>query len=119
MTDEALDELVTLYRQNAREVAPGRLNARVLHAAEQVTWRHRLKFVWPWLGLALAANMAIWLTVYHAAPALEPPPAGHLTQSYLLQMDITPPLAPVTAYLLRNDGSAHTAPTIATTEETP
>ncbi|GLQ91142.1 hypothetical protein [Dyella acidisoli] len=119
MNDEILDELVALYHQNAREVAPGRLNARVLMATEHVARKRRFRLVWPWLGLAMAASVFICLTLYRATPPPAPVPSNRLTQNYLLHMDVEPSGSPVTAYLLSNNERAYALLAAANTKETP
>lgn len=103
MNDDALDELVALYRQSANETAPRRVDARVLRAVEaHASAQHRR---WPWLGLAVAASVALWLAVYHATPMRgSPAPADDPTALYLLHMDVTPPGARRDAYASRSDG---------------
>jgi hypothetical protein len=88
MNDEAFDELVALYRQSANETAPRRLDARVLREAEK---RTSTLHAWPWLGLAFAASLALWLAAQHGMPRHRMSDADEATRAYLLQMDITPP----------------------------
>lgn len=85
MNDDAFDELVALYRQSANETAPRRLDARVLRATVAHASARR---AWPWLTLAFAASLLLWLGTYRAA---SPGAADEATRAYLLQMDVTPP----------------------------
>lgn len=85
MNDDAFDELVALYRQSANETAPRRLDARVLRATAAHASARR---AWPWLALAFAASLLLWLGTYRAA---SPGAADEATRAYLLQMDVTPP----------------------------
>lgn len=87
MNDDAFDELVALYRQSANETAPRRLDARVLRATAAHASARR---AWPWLTLAFAASLLLWLGTYRAA---SPGAADEATRAYLLQMDVTPPAA--------------------------
>lgn len=108
--DDALDELVALYRQSANETAPRRLDARVLRAAAAQDPARRVRRALPWLGMAMAASFAIWLTIYHATPTRSARPlAEDAIGIYLLHMDVTPPMARHDAYANRNDG-LHAAP---------
>lgn len=113
--DDALDELVALYRQSANETAPRRVDAKVLRAVEAYASRGRVRRAWPWLGLAMAASFAMWLAVYHAMPMQSGPIqsgpmhsaptfADDPTGFYLLHMDVTPPHVRRDAYASRSDG---------------
>lgn len=105
MNDDALDELVALYRQSANETAPRRMDARVLRAVESHASARRMRHAWPWLGLALAASCAMWLAAHHATPTRQAPTlADDPTGAYLLHMDVTPPNARRGAYASRSDG---------------
>lgn len=105
MNDDALDELIALYRQSANETAPRRMDARVLRALESQASARRVRQAWPWLGLALAASCALWLLAHHATPARHAPAlADDPTGTYLLHMDVTPPNARRDAYASRSDG---------------
>jgi hypothetical protein len=88
MNDETLDELVALYRQSANETAPRRLDARVLRAAATRSAAGR---AWPWLGLAFAASLALWLSMHYVARPSGAAMSDETTRAYLLQMDIRPP----------------------------
>jgi len=90
VNDEAFDELVALYRQSANETAPRRLDARVLRAAAT---RSAARRAWPWLGLACAASLALWLGTHYASRSPGAALADETTRAYLLQMDIRPPAA--------------------------
>lgn len=90
MNDDAFDELVALYRQSANETAPRRLDARVLRATAAHASARR---AWPWLALAFAASLLLWLGTYRAASPGVPGAADEATRAYLLQMDVTPPAA--------------------------
>ena len=87
MNDDVLDELVALYRQSANETAPRRVDAKVLRAADA----RRMHRALPWLGLTMAASIALWATVYHAMPMPAASAPVDTTSSYLLHMNLMQP----------------------------
>lgn len=120
MNDPVLDELVALYRQSAHELAPARVDARVLRAAGRTQLLPHARDAWPWLGLALAASATMWLMVFHATPIIEPPSLiSSPTGSYMLHMSIMPPVSPVTADLLHEGGNRPAVITTQINEDTP
>lgn len=96
MNDDAFGELVALYRQSANETAPRRLDARVLRAART---RSAARRAWPWLGLAFAASIVMWLTARQLVSPRGASATDQATRAYLLQMDITPPASKRDAHL--------------------
>lgn len=115
MSDDALDELISLYRKAARERSSTRTDTQILQLAARASRRH-VRGAWLWLGAAVASFMALWLVMHPAeshptmtaATAVEtalPGSAAGTDSAYLLQMDLTPAPTPVAQYLM---SEAHT-----------
>ncbi len=113
MSDESLDELISLYRRAARETPAPRVDRRILaHAENARRSRH-----WP-LAAAIAAGLLIWLGAHHFASDPQAPMAlaidsgapGYAegrTRAYLQSMDIAPPPSPVAQYLISSTPPTH------------
>lgn len=109
MNDDSLDQLVTLYRQHAREQSPSAADARILAAAELAN-KHRYRPALP-LGLAAAALLAVTLSItMHTKTPNSTGLATHnattlrakddATRAYLMQMDVLQASSPTAQYLM-------------------
>lgn len=106
MSEHAMDELLLLYRQSAREAPAAQVDARILRVAAshaRVQQRFR-QLLWP---LAAAASVLLWSSlrgVSHdvqggAGERMPGYGAGRL-RADLLQMDVRPPSSDVARYLM-------------------
>lgn len=105
MSDDAMDELLSIYRRTAREGPTPLADARILRAADRVATVRRIghRAVWP---LAAAALLLVWVV------ASRPPHAANLsltanagldagrTRAELVRMDVTPPPSDLDRFLL-------------------
>lgn len=106
MKEDAIDELLQLYRQSAREAPSAEVDARILHAADVRAKGHQRfrQLLWP---LAAAASVLLWASL-HGVPQDAQGAAGELVPGYgagriraeLLQMDVKPPSSDVAHYLM-------------------
>lgn len=119
MSNESLDELISLYRQGAREASSAQADERILQLAAHSGSRQRTAVAWRWLG-AVAAVMVLWLTIHAVMPhppaivtatvvtgRIAPGATEDALRFGLLQMDITPAPTPVAQYLI---DEAHPSP---------
>ena len=109
MSHDPLDELISLYRQGARETSLAHVDERILRLARHSRHRQRVSMVS--LG-ALAAALMLWLAVHASSPRPTAAPAtaaidpaaldssGDRTRDELLRMDVTPASTPVARYLI-------------------
>ncbi|MDR3444211.1 MULTISPECIES: hypothetical protein [unclassified Dyella] len=105
MSNDGMDELLSIYRCTAREAPPPLVDARILRAADRVATMRRIghRAVWP---LAAAALLLIWVV------ASGPPHAANLpltanagldagrTRAELLRMDVMPPPSDLDRFLM-------------------
>lgn len=117
MSDDSLNELISLYRRAARETSSTRADTRILQLATRASRRHVMG-AWLWLGAAVAACMALWLVMHPLEPqptmtaaiAVEtalPGSTNGTDSAYLLQMDIAPAPTPVAQYLMSEAHTSH------------
>jgi hypothetical protein len=107
MSEEAMEDLLQLYRQSAREAPAAQVDARILHAAIAQSKRQRSRsLLWP---LAAAASVLLWASLHGISHEMQGA-AGELVPGYgagriraqLLQMDVKPPSSEVARYLMGN-----------------
>nr|WP_199041966.1 hypothetical protein [Dyella sp. ASV24] len=105
MSDDAMDELLSIYRRTAREVPQPLADARILRAADRVATMRRIghRAVWP---LAAAALLLVWVVANRPPHAVDLPLTANAgldagrTRAELLRMDVMPPPSDLDRFLL-------------------